>query len=174
MSNKSFNFIGFTFTPVRNFTPEEEEDKEIGLSLCSIGIGNYKNIPHLTRRSNSWNWDLFYEKAKEADAVADIYLLNGIAEVIPGTNELFAYTKYEAAKLERNTISTIGDVNDKPCEEERNDLYNVALKVLHFFADLNGRDWIKGDGPGEIDMRQRAKALHRSLYNVTKQKQQNV
>jgi hypothetical protein len=33
-----------------------------------------------------------------------------------------------------------------------------------YFADLNGCEWIRGDGPGERDMRQRARALQRHLY----------
>ena len=35
--------------------------------------------------------------------------------------------------------------------------------ALTFIADLNGSDWIKGIGAGEVDMRQRAKALQRAL-----------
>ena len=34
-------------------------------------------------------------------------------------------------------------------------------------ADLNGCNWIKGNGPGEVDMRQRAKALQEQLFEVT-------
>jgi len=36
-------------------------------------------------------------------------------------------------------------------------------RALRFIADLNGSEWIKGNGPGEIDMRQRSKALHKKL-----------
>lgn len=60
-------------------------------------------MPNHTTISDKWNWDDFYEAAGEM--VADIYLLNGKAQVIPCTNELFAYGKEEAAKLAAVTIN---------------------------------------------------------------------
>ncbi len=35
-----------------------------------------------------------------------------------------------------------------------------------YLADLNGSDWIHGDGPGERDMRQRAEAIHARVSDV--------
>lgn len=46
------------------------------------------------------------------------------------------------------------------------DLQKVASRSLSFLADLNGSEWIKGDGVGELDMKQRAKALQGLLYNA--------
>ena len=37
--------------------------------------------------------------------------------------------------------------------------------ALRFIADLNGCEWITGNGAGEVDMRQRAKGLHTKLAN---------
>lgn len=53
------------------------------------------------------------------------------------------------------------------------DLMDVALKALSFIADLNGYQWIKGNSRGEVDMRQRAKALQHSLYNVTRSEKES-
>ncbi|MEX3614437.1 MAG: hypothetical protein VB141_11950 [Burkholderia gladioli] len=36
--------------------------------------------------------------------------------------------------------------------------------IVHFLAELNGSPWFKDNCPDEIDMRQRANALHSSLY----------
>ena len=41
--------------------------------------------------------------------------------------------------------------------------------TLRCLADLNGCDWIPCDGPGEVDMRQRAKALQRLVFSVLAQ-----
>lgn len=44
-----------------------------------------------------------------------------------------------------------------------------ALKqAVGYLADLNGSEWIKDNGPGGIDMRQRAKALQKSGYAILK------
>jgi len=48
------------------------------------------------------------------------------------------------------------------------ELEKVALRALSFLADLNGSEWIKGDGVGEKDMRQRAKALQQELFDKTR------
>jgi len=47
------------------------------------------------------------------------------------------------------------------------EVVNIAIRALSFVADLNGSDWIKGEGAGESDMKQRAKALQQLLYNAT-------
>ncbi len=39
----------------------------------------------------------------------------------------------------------------------------LLTKALRFIADLNGSDWIKGTGAGEVDMRQRSQALQHQL-----------
>lgn len=49
-----------------------------------------------------------------------------------------------------------------------NNKEKLMKEVLRFLADLNGCEWIKGDGPGEIDMRQRAKALQRLVFEATR------
>jgi len=48
------------------------------------------------------------------------------------------------------------------------DLYPEPLlkETLRFMADLNGSEWIKGNGSGEVDMRQRAKSLQKQLYQA--------
>lgn len=46
------------------------------------------------------------------------------------------------------------------------DLQKELKKVLLFLADLNGSDWIKDDGPGGIDMRQRSKAIQKTIYEL--------
>ena len=35
---------------------------------------------------------------------------------------------------------------------------------VRYLADLNGCDWIKGDDPGSVDMRQRAKSLQETAF----------
>lgn len=47
------------------------------------------------------------------------------------------------------------------------EVVNIAIRALSFVADLNGSDWIKGEGAGELDMKQRAKSLQQLLYNAT-------
>lgn len=47
---------------------------------------------------------------------------------------------------------------------------DVAQRALSYLADLNGSEWIKGDGVGETDMRQRAKSLQELLYRVLNSK----
>lgn len=39
-------------------------------------------------------------------------------------------------------------------------------QCLRYLADLNGSEWIKGTDTGSVDMRQRAKALHRLVYEI--------
>jgi hypothetical protein len=46
------------------------------------------------------------------------------------------------------------------------ELKTLAARSLTFLADLNGSDWIKGDGVGELDMKQRAKALQQLWYRA--------
>lgn len=47
------------------------------------------------------------------------------------------------------------------------DALRVLQMCLSFLADLNGGStWIKDDGPGGADMRQRARALQRLAYGV--------
>jgi hypothetical protein len=45
-------------------------------------------------------------------------------------------------------------------------LQKAVQRALTYMADLNGSPWIKGDGVGEIDMRQRAKCLQDGLYKA--------
>ncbi len=45
----------------------------------------------------------------------------------------------------------------------------TLLKCLSFLADLNGSEWITGDNPGTIDMRQRAKALQQLVFDATRE-----
>jgi hypothetical protein len=40
----------------------------------------------------------------------------------------------------------------------------VLARCLRFLADLNGANWIPGNGAGEVDMRQRAKALQELAF----------
>jgi len=47
------------------------------------------------------------------------------------------------------------------------DLLEVLDRCLFYLSHLNGCEWIKGDGPGERDMRQRAKALQQLAFNVS-------
>lgn len=79
---KSFKYNGKKFTPVRQFTREEQKTG-IGLPLRSIGINNYDQ--------GNWNYEDFYKEAKKAGAgEIDIFLMEG-KHVVPATNELFEY-----------------------------------------------------------------------------------
>jgi hypothetical protein len=49
-------------------------------------------------------------------------------------------------------------VYDHNCRAEE-----LVKYALRFIADLNGSEWIQGDGAGEVDMRQRATQLHEEL-----------
>lgn len=49
------------------------------------------------------------------------------------------------------------------------DVTGVVATALRYFADLNGSEWIKGDDPGAVDMRQRAKALQAQLCETLKE-----
>lgn len=51
-------------------------------------------------------------------------------------------------------------------QERIQELERALVQVVRYLADLNGSEWILGDGPGEIDMRQRAKALQAMANNV--------
>lgn len=46
-------------------------------------------------------------------------------------------------------------------------LEKVVNDSLRYFADLNGSAWIKGEGAGEMDMRQRAKSIQSKLYKLS-------
>jgi hypothetical protein len=46
------------------------------------------------------------------------------------------------------------------------DLLERLQRTLRYLADLNGSQWITDNSPGGIDMRQRAKALQRLLYET--------
>ncbi len=48
------------------------------------------------------------------------------------------------------------------------DLLAALGACLTYLADLNGSEWIAGDGPGEADMRQRAKGLQRAAFKACK------
>jgi hypothetical protein len=41
----------------------------------------------------------------------------------------------------------------------------LIARMVSYLADLNGSNWIPGNGHGEIDMRQRAKALQSIGYS---------
>ena len=43
--------------------------------------------------------------------------------------------------------------------------HKIMGRVLRYLADLNVSDWIKGDDPGSIDMRQRSKNLQKILFS---------
>lgn len=94
----TFQYLGFTFEPVRRFTRKEER-MGINLPLCSIGVSNYFDMNNW--RSDKWDHNLFYRAAEKlpGTGVMDIFLMDGKALVIPGTNELWAYGKEEAEKL---------------------------------------------------------------------------
>lgn len=47
------------------------------------------------------------------------------------------------------------------------ELFDALERCLSYLADLNGSEWIKGDGAGELDMKQRANALQRIAYSTT-------
>lgn len=47
------------------------------------------------------------------------------------------------------------------------DILEVLDRCLRYLSDLNGCEWIKGDGAGEVDMRQRAKALQQLAFDVS-------
>lgn len=95
---KSFKYLGFLFTPVRLLS-KSERNRGLALPFYSIGISNYSERIRPDEISREWNWNKFYEIAKSKNMVTDIYLLNNKAEVIPCDNELFAYGKEEAMKL---------------------------------------------------------------------------
>lgn len=48
------------------------------------------------------------------------------------------------------------------------DLVKTLGMCVSYLADLNGSKWIAGDGPGEKDMRQQAKALQKIAYESLK------
>lgn len=56
---------------------------------------------------------------------------------------------------------------DQPKVKE---VHEIAQRTLFYLADLNGSPWIKGDGTGEVDMRQRAKGLQNLLYKALNNK----
>lgn len=95
---KSFKYLGYTFTPHRNFNSSEDALGHLNLPFHGIGISNYDN-PRQTYRSSEWNYDEFYRIATKKKLISDIYLLNKKAVVIPCQNELFAYGKDEAKKV---------------------------------------------------------------------------
>lgn len=89
----SFNFLGKTFIPKRQFTKREEN---VGLRIVgrSTGIGNYE-----WSKVKGWNYEKFYIEAKKAGAgEIDIFLLDG-KEVIPCENELFYKTERKIKDL---------------------------------------------------------------------------
>lgn len=49
---------------------------------------------------------------------------------------------------------------------EHEELRKTLQIALMFIADLNGSEWIKGDGTGETDIKQRATNLQKRLYNT--------
>lgn len=46
------------------------------------------------------------------------------------------------------------------------DEQKAIMDALRYFADLNGAEWIKGDHPSEVDMRQRANSMQRRLSRI--------
>lgn len=48
------------------------------------------------------------------------------------------------------------------------ELLSTLDKCVGYLADLNGCDWITGSGPGEEDMKMRAKYLQSAAYEQVK------
>ena len=51
-------------------------------------------------------------------------------------------------------------------EEQVRVLRDALQRNLTFLADLNGSEWIEGNDPGSLDMKQRAKALQQIAYKT--------
>ncbi len=47
------------------------------------------------------------------------------------------------------------------------ELLAALERCVHYLADLNGSEWIKGTDAGSVDMRQRAKSLQGYAFNMT-------
>ena len=70
-------------------------------------------------------------------------------------------------------IAVVRDIATKFDNEANARLIAAAPELLEglkratsYLADLNGCDWIKGDDPASIDMRQRSKALQSICFAV--------
>ena len=68
------------------------------------------------------------------------------------------------AKLELEHMAEVADI--AVAAATKPDLPHVAQAVLSFLADLNGMEWIAGERPAAVDMRQRAVALQLRLFNA--------
>ena len=61
----------------------------------------------------------------------------------------------------------VADAKEKlMIEEPDNKLRDAAERALRFMADLNGCNWIAGNDPASVDMKQRAKALQVTLFSA--------
>lgn len=93
----AFTYLGFTLTPVKLIGQKERD--LIFRTCSSIGISNYKDIDSKNYRSGDYNYEQFYQAARQADAAADVFILNERGLVVPCANELFAINKEEAGKI---------------------------------------------------------------------------
>ena len=128
----SFEYLGFTFTPVRSFKDQEEIDKVFN-ELTSIDKQKLSNY-----LGGKYSWNDFYEEAKKHGLDKfDVYLINGICEVSPCTNEIMALNKEEAEKYKTyvyintgrvyKTIIQVEILSDTP-----NDVSNMSLDEIHY------------------------------------------
>lgn len=139
---KTFQYLGFTFTPVCNLTPTQRQDP-LSLPLFSIGISNYENINNSL--SKKWNFQAFYHIAQAHKAQADIYLLNDTCLVIPCPNELFAFGPDEALKFKGHAEAlkeqTFGaDVRYKSLYTEINQLMAQLIDKLLIHTKCQAKD----------------------------------
>jgi hypothetical protein len=55
-------------------------------------------------------------------------------------------------------------------KKEKSEIEKAAQRALSYLADLNGSQWITDNGPGGIDMRQRAKSIQGQLFKAINKK----
>lgn len=131
-NKKSFEYLGQIFKPVRSFKNQQEVDEVFNkaTSIDREKLSNYSG--------GQYSWSGFYEEAKKHGLDKyDVYLINGICEVSPFTNEIMALNKEEGEKyykyLDLNkgriykTIIQVEILSDTP-----NDVANMSLEEISY------------------------------------------
>jgi hypothetical protein len=83
-NQKSFKYLGHTFTAIRNIGEDEDIKENAGYTA--------ENLDTFTIKLEKWNIDQFYKVAEKHDASVDIYIMdNTYNKVIPCTDCLLLY-----------------------------------------------------------------------------------
>lgn len=147
---------------------QDENDESVECDVCGgrgCAMGTLGNRKHYQCRNCGMQFSKHVNEGKEITGGPDSktilnrclsYLadLNG-SDWIKGNGPGEKDMRQRAKGLQKAAINAL---------ESQDDIAATLDRCLSYLADLNSGNWIKGNGPGEVDMRQRAKGLQKAAH----------